>query len=101
MNTEITWSAAARSARRGHGNGTRHRGDDRAIDAELAEPALDAVAAPGIEPAAILGEAARETGIVEEVEALELGHRRVDGVLGDAAALEVAAHFGHRGVTVA
>jgi hypothetical protein len=80
--------------------GERRR-DDLLVDAELAEAALDAIAAPGIEAPAILGEAAREAGVVEHVEALELGHRRVDGALSDVAALEVAAHLGHRAVTVA
>ena len=73
------------------------RGDVLGRDAERAQPPLDPLGAPGVEPPAVVGEAPREGGVVDEA-ALEqladddLGLLGRDALLGqDAAQLELGA----------
>ena len=95
QNVERGGELVVRAARRECGGG------DRRLDAQSEQPALDAVGAPPVEAAAILGEAAGEACVVEVLQALELGDRAVDPGRLDALALEMAADLGHRAVAVA
>jgi hypothetical protein len=61
--------------------------DELRRDAELAQPAADAVPSPVVEPAAVLGEALRERGVVEVAALPELaddavGVARLDAPVG-------------------
>ncbi len=75
--------------------------DQVAIDAELAQAPLDALPAPAVEIAPVLGEAAGERGVVDVAALQQRRHDLLDEARIDALLDEVLAHLRLRAVTVA
>ena len=71
-------------------------GDQLRLDAEAAQPALDPLGAPAVEPPPVVGEAAGEARVVEVALLAQLADDGVDHRRLDAAARERAGEVGHR-----